>query len=402
MSLTVSNKDARRLFLHLQGLSRPPRQKLTPAALLDLIEQLGFVQVDSISTVERAHHMILFSRNQTYRREHLTRLIERDAELFEHWTHDASIIPSRFYPYWKPRFEKARQRLLDRWQERRGPDFDAALETIRSHIRDNGPAMARHFADGNGKKGSSGWWEWHPAKTALEYLWRTGELVVAKREGFQKVYDFADRVLQDCHRAPEVSYDEFVDWKCSAALDRLGIATPGELAAFWESVSPAEASDWCERQKSDNLVTVTVETADGSKPRKSYARPEVADRIADSPEPPNRVRVLSPFDPVLRDRKRAQRLFDFDYRIEIFVPEAKRKYGYYVFPIMQRDRFIGRIDMKHWRDKDALVVKGLWMEPRCKLTKGRRCDLDAELDRLRKFVGADKVAFEDHYIKSPA
>ncbi len=138
----------------------------------------------------------------------------------------------------------------------------------------------------------------------------------------------------------------------------------------------------------------------GGKPRRAYARPGLLAELAQLPEPPKRLRVLSPFDPILRDRKRAQRLFDFDYRIEVFVPAAKRRYGYYVFPLLEGDRLIGRIDMKCERQIGCLAVKGLWLEPGCRFTAGRRDRLDAELERLRRFVGTDRLVFADGYLRT--
>ena len=399
MAALISNAEARRLFLHRQGLCFTPREKLTDAGLLALIEHLGFVQVDSINTVERAHHLILFSRNQTYRRPQLARLIEREAALFENWTHDASVIPTGFYPYWQPRFARERVRLRDRWRKWRRGDFEDFLDDVRRHIDDHGPAMARDFDNGGTRKGSSGWWDWHPAKTALEYLWRTGELAVARRDGFQKVYDLAERVIPEPHRRAEPSEREAIDWACRAALHRLGAATPGEIAGFWGAVSPAEAKAWCRDRLEDELAEVAIEAADGSKPRAAYATADLMQQLADLPPPAGRLRILSPFDPLLRDRARARRLFDFDYRIEVFVPEAKRQYGYYVFPILEGDRFVGRIDMKHLRQDGVLAVKGLWLEPRQKMTRGRERGLNAELDRLRRFVDADRIRFENGYLR---
>ncbi len=371
---------------------------MSGAELQALIERLGFVQVDSINTVERAHHMILFARNQTYRPRHLERLLGPGGSLFENWTHDAAIIPSRFYPYWQARFEAERERLKTRWAARGGALFERTLEEVQTHVRERGATLSRHF-EKEKPKGGAGWWDWHPTKTALEYLWRTGELAVAGRDGFQKVYDLSQRVIPESHRAQRPSRAEMVDWACDAALERLGMATSGEIAAFWDLVSPAEAKAWCAARLGESLIEVTVENADGGKPRQALARPDLAARLAEVPDPPKRLRVVSPFDPVLRDRKRARRLFDFDYRIEVFVPAAKRRYGYYVFPLLEGDRFIGRIDMKCDRPADTLSVKGLWLEPGLRFSKGRAQRLEAELERLARFAGVGSVVFEEGFRK---
>jgi uncharacterized protein YcaQ len=394
----IDNRTARLLFLERHGLAASPSRKQTKTDLLDLIERIGFVQVDSINTVERAHHMILFSRNQTYRRRHLNALLERDRALFENWTHDAAIIPTRFYPYWALRFEREAERLRARWRKWRRDGFEDMFEQVLAQVRDRGPVMAREVGE-NETKGGGGWWDWHPSKTALEYLWRTGALAVHRREGFQKVYDLAERVIPNQHRAAESDHAAFVHWACDGALERLGFATSGELAAFWGGVSPAEAADWCARGLGRSLVEVALESADGSRPRSVFMRPERLDTLSDVPPPPNRIRALSPFDPLIRDRQRTGRLFGFDYRIEVFVPAPKRRYGYYVFPLLEGGRLIGRIDMKCRRQAGTLSVSGLWMEAGVKWGAGRRDRLEAELDRVRRFVDCDRVEFDDGWVK---
>ncbi|WP_180901137.1 winged helix-turn-helix domain-containing protein [Martelella soudanensis] len=386
----IANGDARRIFLARQGLSANPGRATGKQDILKLIEQLGFVQVDSIRTVERAHDMILFSRNQTFRREHLGVLLERDRALFEHWTHDASFIPVKFYPYWKHRFRREEERLRERWRKWQGEGFATAFEETYEEVRERGPIFARELKQDDHVSG--GWWNWHPAKTALEYHWRTGHFAICHRVNFQKAYDLAERVIPDQYRLGEVDHDAFVDWACRAALSRLGFATSGELAAFFALVTPQEARDWVEAN-ADRLTDVLVETVDGGRPRAAVALADEMPSIFDVPEPPSRVRVLSPFDPLLRDRARAERLFGFSYRIEIFVPEAKRQYGYYVFPLIEGDRLIGRIDMKADRKRSSLDVRRLWLEPGVRASSGRFEKLDAELSRLARFTGVDSVNY---------
>ena len=342
MRRTIDNESARNLFLARHGLADNPRQKQSCSDLLALIKRIGFVQVDSINTVARAHDMILFARNQTYQPQHLKELLEKDRELFEHWTHDAAIIPTEFYPYWRPRFARDAVQIKQRWKDRRRAGFVEIAANLIATIERDGPKMARDLGSDE-KKSNGGWWDWHPSKTALEYLWRSGELAICHRKGFQKVYDLSKRVVPARHNAFLPEQAAFIDWACSTAIDRLGFATSGEISAFWGSVTPKEAADWCQRQLAGNLIEVEIESADGSKPRTAFARPDIHDLARDAPAIPNRIRILSPFDPALRDRKRTERLFGFDYRIEVFVPASKRKYGYYVFPILEGNELIGRI-----------------------------------------------------------
>jgi len=394
MVIQLSNKAARRIFMARQGLSAQPARALSKADLLELIHDLGFVQVDSISTVERAHNQIIFSRNQTFKRDHLRQLLEEDRALFEHWTHDAAIIPCGFYPYWKHRFARKEGPMRERWAKWHGEDFDKAFDETYARFAEGGAILARDVKEADHKSG--GWWEWHPSKTALEFFWHTGKLAISARQNFQKIYDLTERVIPAHHREAEVSHAEFVDWACRSALERLGFATHGEIAAFWAIVSPEEAKAWVEANR-DALEEVEIECV-GGKPRASLAFPGLSPDPEDWPEPPARVRVLSPFDPLIRDRNRAERLFGFRYRIEVFVPEPKREYGYYVFPLLEGDQLIGRIDMKADRKASVLNVTRLWLEPKIRASAGRLQKLDAELQRIARFAGVGEITYADGWL----
>ena len=392
MTLTLDNATARRVFLARHGLAGP-----VPRDVADLVDHLGFVQVDSVNTVERAHHMILSARSKPYRPRHLRPPVERHRTLFENWTHDASIIPTRFFPHWKLRFRRQAKGLAEKWTRWQRHGFEERFEEVLDRIRDGGPCLSRDVGDGSEKKGT-GWWDWHPSKTALEYLWRTGELAVCRRTGFQKVYDLAERVIPAEHRDPDPTEAETIDWACSAALDRLGFATSGELAAFWDLITPEEAKEWCRARVGHDLTEISTELDDGSL-RRVFARPDLLDGLQDIPDPPGSVRILSPFDPALRDRKRAERLFGFLYRIEIFVPEAKRRFGYYVFPVMEGARLIGRIDMKRQGPDGALAVTAFWPETRVRMGRGRLDRLDGELHRVARFSGCNCVDYASGWLR---
>ena len=195
--------------------------------------------------------------------------------------------------------------------------------------------MTRDFEDTRGEEADRTWWGWKPEKAALEYLWRTGEAAVAGRVNFHKIYDLAERVLPEAHAAPRPGEDEHLDWACGTALDRLGVATAEEVASFWRAVPLDRARAWCARAAAaGEIEAVRVEVVDGSS-RNAYAVPDWESRAAALPPAPSRIRLLSPFDPILRDRRRTLRLFGFDYRLEAFVPAPKRQYVYYVLPILE-------------------------------------------------------------------
>ena len=398
----LDNKTARKLFLDRHALAEQPSGPAKGADLLALIERLGFVQLDSINTVARAHDMILYSRRPTFRSRHLKRLYERDKALFEHWTHDAAVIPMTYYPHWHLRFRRDAETLKARWRNWRRDGFEGRFETVLRHVRDHGPVRSSDVGKDE-KKGSGGWWDWHPSKTALEYLWRSGALAVTGRQGFQKQFDLSERVIDAALlKSPgQPEEHDSVDWLCATALDRLGFATPGEIAAFWATVTLAEAKTWCgDRLATGEVIEVEIACQNGSA-RRCFARPDIKEQADQIAHLPGRMRVLSPFDPALRDRARAERLFGFHYRIEVFVPAAKRQYGYYVFPLLQHDRLIGRIDMKAQRDNGVLNVRAVWPERNVRWSASKTAQLESELARTARFCGLDPVHFEPGWLCDP-
>ncbi|MFK7869733.1 MAG: winged helix-turn-helix domain-containing protein [Roseobacter sp.] len=398
----LDNSAARRVFLERHALLETPQGRAAGPELLSLVKRLGFVQLDSINTLARAHDLILFSRRPRYRPSGLKALYEKDKVLFEHWTHDAAVIPMCYYPQWQLRRYRDGEKLKAQWRNWRRDGFESRFQDVLAQIRETGPVTSSDVGKSE-KRGSGGWWDWHPSKTALEYLWRSGALCVVGREGFRKRYDLTERVIEEtlCHPlcAPD-DLEAAIDWCCDGALDRLGFATPAEIAAFWDHVTVDEAKAWCTRQlASGGIEPIVVQGHDG-KPRDAFARPGILSSPAIEVEASKRLRVLSPFDPALRDRARAERLFGFSYRIEIFVPEAKRKYGYYVFPILEGERVIGRVDMKAFRDRDMLEVRALWPEAKVRWGKARQAAFEAEVQRLTRLAGVTRYAFCDGWLRA--
>lgn len=401
--LTLTNTQARRVFLDRHLLSETPQGAAQGNDLARVIHDLGFVQLDSINTVARAHDLILWSRRPRYRPKALKTLYERDRVLFEHWTHDAAVIPLQFYPHWHLRRTRDAVRLRSRWSKDRREGFERQFQIVLDQIKEQGPCSSSDVGKDE-KRGSGGWWDWHPSKTALEYLWRSGALCVVGRDGFKKRYDLTERVLEQTLTDPANAPDEAetIGWCCDQALARLGFATHTELSAFWAHITPAEAKTWCSQALANGaLQEVQVTGADGgAKP--AFARPGLDQDTALDVAPCNRLRVLSPFDPALRDRKRALRLFGFDYRVEMFVPEPLRVFGYYVFPILQGDRLVGRVDMKAFRDQDTLRIRALWPEPKVRWGTQRQRAFEAEVQRLTKLAGVSQVTFEDGWLRASA
>lgn len=384
---------ARRMLLGGQGLLADPARRATPAAVYRQIEAMGYLQLDTINIVERAHHHIIGTRFDDYRPAMLDKIVERDRKLFEHWTHDASLVPSIWFPYWRVRFERYRASghgPESWWHERMKGKPKQVLDHVLGRIRDDGPQMSKDFE--HDRKGESGtWWRWKPQKAALDYLWRVGTLSVTKRVNFHKVYDLTERVHPKHDEGAIPDAKAHVDWACRAALERLGTATPSELRSFFAAIDLAAARGWCkENLAAEEIVEVTVETVNGAKPRRAFAFPDWKKRAGRLPAAPDRMRLLSPFDPVIRDRDRAASLFGFDYRFEAFVPAPKRKYGYYVLPILEGDALVGRLDPKFHRDRSVLEVRGPWWEAEVLPTKRRLAALEAALGRFARAIGADR------------
>lgn len=385
MALKIYNRDARRLWLDAQGLSAAPTG---PVDLPGTIRKLGFVQLDTIRVVARAHDHILWSRNQNYREPMLEKCLGRDRHVFEHFTHDASVIPMEFYPMWRRQFRRLEEKVRG-WEWHRGMLDEEGRAEIRRRIEVEGPLSTKAF--GTKIEGKREMWRRPPHKLALDYMWYAGELSTSHREGFTKFYDLTHRVIPDHHRETEHDDEVQVDWLCREALDRLAFGTPGDIQRFWAAADLGEVKDWTEANAGE-LVPVEIESVSGQWTA-ALAPADIEARLEAAPAPVSRLRILNPFDPVIRDRNRLTRLFGFDYRIEIFVPAAKRQWGYYVYPLLEGDRFVGRIEVKADREKGELSVHNLWHEPGVRWTDARAARLDAELARMARFIGADEVVW---------
>lgn len=377
--LKIDNRTARWLWLASQGLSDTPTG---PIDLYGIILKLGMVQLDTIQVVARAHHHILWSRNQNYRETMLNPLLAKERVIFEHFTHDASVLPMEFLPAWQRQFRRM-EATARRWHGDLGGD--PYLEDIKSRIRDEG-ALSTHAFDTK-IEGKKEMWSRPPHKKALDYMWMTGQLATCFRDGFIKYYNLPERVFPEEYRTRSLSEADELDFLMKAAMDRIAVGTQGEIQKFWETTSAKETKVWLEAA---DLIPVEVQNADGSITA-AFGAHDLEERLATLSAPTSRLRILNPFDPAVRDRNRLERLFGFNYRNEMFVPAAKRVWGYYVFPILEGDRFVGRIEAKADRKNGTLKVIKFWPEDRVKWSSARRAKLDAELDRLGRFVDCPNV-----------
>ena len=339
----------RRIALDHQGLLKKQQFGRGKPGTLRAIEHLGYVQIDTISVVERAHHHVLWSRIPAYRPEYLDQLV-RDRSIFEYWFHAAAWLPMRDY-----RFALPRMNQLDgdrNWFK----TFDKKLNRqILQRITAEGPLRTRDFEhDRNGKKQ---WWDWKPAKQALEQLFMQGELMVSSREGFQKVYDLPERVLPDWVDTRCPSLEEFACHLIDTTLRAHGFASQKSITYLRKGKALRHAVDEELRRR---IETGALTEINITSKNPAFISPELLETRA--PGSRARVKLLSPFDNLVIQRQRLREIFDFDYQIECYVPEAKRQFGYFCLPILYRDRFVGRIDCKAHRSSRVLEIKALFLE----------------------------------------
>lgn len=341
----------RRIALDRQGLLRANPFGRGKQAVLRAIEHLGYVQIDTISVVARAHHHVLWSRVDNYRDLHIDRLV-RERKIFEYWYHAASWLPMRDY-----RFALPRMNQLNGERNWFGDGDRKLMREILRRIAAEGPMRARDFGD-EAHRGN-GWWEWKPAKQALEQLFMQGELMASRRDGFQKVYDLPERVLPDWVDTRRPSLDEFAAYLVDTTLRSHGFASLVSMTYLrrGKALRGAVKQLLDERVDAGMLISIGL---DANTP--VYIDPERLEMRA--PRSFGRVRLLSPFDNAVIQRQRGREVFDFDYQIECYLPESKRRYGYFCLPLLYRDRFVGRVDCKAYRERRLLEIRGLHLERR--------------------------------------
>ena len=353
--------------------------------ILDTIEQLGMVQLDSINHVVRAQHHILWTRHPSYREAQYNSLLGTSPTVFEHFSHDAAILPLSIYPYWQRQRER-RSRSYRRGvlgKQLAGTDVQ---KQMLAQIKNHGPMCSRDFSAMFTQRADKSLHAWMrpPHKLALDYLWLKGNLCVSHRKGFIKYYDISERVIPTEFTQKQYSARQQIDFLCQSALQRLGFATATEIQRFYDACDLAEVKLWIARQSSE-LCQVEIETFDG-RIVSMIARADVAAMIDCLPKPCQRLRIISPFDPVVRDRVRLDRLFGMTYRIEIYTPAAQRRYGYYIYPIVEGERISARINVCANRSSKQLEVAAWWLEPGIRNSNGRKKRLLSELGRLAKFA----------------
>src|SRR5215213_1867223 len=346
------------MLLAAQDLGSPPRRPATRDDVLDTIRRIGVLQIDSISVVARSPYLVLWSRIGAYDPVWLDELLA-EGELFEYWSHAACFIPIDDYGLYR-RLMLGKTDKTRAWMEAH-PD---ALERVMGRIRQDGPVRSAEFARTDGKAG--GWWEWKPEKRALEHLFAAGELMISRRENFHRVYDLREHVLAnalpDWEDALAPNEEEVRRALALKAVRALGVALARWVPDYFRTPKKGVVGLLEELADEGELVRAGIEGLD----EPAYVHPDnarPAEKILSGGLRSSVTTLLSPFDPVVWDRARALELFDFEYKIEVYTPAARRRYGYYSLPILHNGALVGRLDAKAHRKQGTFEIKAIHLEP---------------------------------------
>ena len=382
--IPVTRETVKRLAVYKQGLHQRPASD-DPSRLKRIIERIGLLQLDSISVVARSHYLVMLARAGVYDPADLDALLD-DGFLFESWSHAMCQIPFANYPWYRPWIAQ-RHTLETRWKiERLGEDFPEIVETVLALVRERGPLSSKDI-EGE-RRGPGGWWSWKPAKVALEYLLYRGELMVSHRINFQRYYDLSERVLAGRQFSTDKTLDDYRRWTIASGLRHLGIATANQVSDYYRQYKRSAANHLRDMQESGEALPVAVA---GWAENAFIHRGDLPllEEIQSGRHEPELTVFLSPFDNLFWDRERDAMLWDFDYTIEVYTPKAKRRYGYYVMPILQGCDLVGRIDPKVDRVRRRLTLHALYLEKGVKYSAALSRGLIEAIEEFMAFHGCD-------------
>lgn len=379
--VSLSIGEARRLALDALGLLRRDPFGRGWRGTLRAIEHLGFIQLDTISVVERAHHHQLWSRVSNYRPELLDRLLTRERAVFEYWSHAAAYLPMSSYRFCLPRMRRHADKL--HWSSHT-PELEKAMRRVLDRIRIDGPLQARDFE--GGPDAGDFWGFSKIERRVLHELFMRGDVMIAGRAGFSKIFDLPERVLPDGVDRSMPTDAEMIRYRVREAIRAQGVATPDQIGHQRSLDRRLLDQVLAGLIESNEVREVTIEGIDRTR---SFAFADALEKIPRSPSrESDPARILSPFDAGVIHRKRVREIFGFEYQIECYTPAPKRKHGYFSLPVLAGGRFIGRIDAKADRPQRRLIVRNFVVEPGVKITEARAA-LDPALPEFAAFNGCD-------------
>ena len=357
----LSVQQARNLHLAAQGLLRPPRARATRKRLLAAIERMQLLQIDTIHVVARSPYLVLFSRLGDYPARWLEEALA-SGRIFECWAHEACFAPIADYGLHRHDSNARENHWASKHAQRMHRDHRAGMDSVLEHVREHGAVKSSDFE--RPRRGGAGWWGWKDEKRWLEALFALGELMIVRRENFQRVYDLTERVIDRLGLAPvaAMSAAEIRREHLLRGVRALGIAQARWIADYFRSGKRHKDADLQIHVDSGELLRVAVKGWDEC----AYVHRDHADLLARARRGrllATHTTLLSPFDPVVWDRARASAMFGFDYTLECYTPAPKRRYGYFVLPILRRGRLVGRLDAKAHRATGTFEVKKLFVEP---------------------------------------
>lgn len=380
--MRLTQDAVRALHLAAQGLSPPPERPATKADVLSAIQRLRVLQIDTIHVVARSPYLVLWSRLGAYEPRWLDELLA-EGTLFEYWSHAACFLPIGEYGLYR------RRMLEDAGASRRWlAEHPEAARLVMERVRERGGVRSAEFERTDGKGGT--WWDWKPEKQALEHLFYAGELMIARRQNFQRVYDLRERVLPDWDDAAIPSREEVRRAFALGAVRALGAAPARWVSDYFRTSKKGVAA--LLEGLADEGALARVEVEGWTEP--AYVHPEhlplagAAGRGGLSPE---RTTLLSPFDPVVWDRARALELFGFEYKIEVYTPAARRRYGYFSLPILHKGALVGRLDPKAYRKEGLFSVRSVHLEPGVPITDDLIAGLAGALRECAAWHGTPEV-----------
>jgi uncharacterized protein len=385
MTDTLSLQLARNVMLAAQGLDQSPRQPAVKSDVLEAIRRMCLLQIDTIHVVARSPYLVLWSRLGEYQPEWLDELLAEGA-LFEYWAHAACFIPIEDYPLYRRRMLDAIQNKLwpVKWAVKWSQEHPEVMERVRTHLQQNGAVRSAEFENINHTPG--GWWNWKEEKDALEAMLLTGEVMIARRQHFQRVYELRERILPEWDDAALPSSEELHRTLALRSVRALGIAFSAWVPDYFREAKTGMPKRLEALAAEGLLLRVAVEGFEGP----AYVHPDrtnVIQQAVSGDLEPILTTLLSPFDPLVWDRQRARELFDFDYTIECYTPAAKRRYGYFTLPILHRGQLIGRLDPKAHRAQGMFEIKALHLEPGVAVNEQLVADLAAVLHCLADWHG---------------
>jgi uncharacterized protein len=378
----ISNDQARRYALGAQGFTGGRANgRVDVRHFRNVVDRVGLIQLDSVSVFSRTHYMPFFSRIGPFDRDALDQWLWGSGEMFEYWGHEASVIPVGHHRLFRWRMAQALKWRRFQELEENHPDY---VEDVYRQVAERGPLRTRDL-DAPGERDGTQMWGWSNGKVALEALFLRGVITATDRSNFIRMYDLPERVIPKAAlHAPDPGHDEALAELLLLAARSMGLGTADDLADYYRIRMPAARPVLRRLVEAGHLEEVEVE----GWAKRAYLHPE-----ATLPRSPRGTALLSPFDNLIWYRDRVERLWDFHYRIEIYVPEPKRVYGYYVLPFLLDGDLVARVDLKTDRRRNDLQVKGAFAEPGVDNKRVGRA-LRKELELVADWLGLDHVVVD--------